>query len=84
MGKFASLLGLGAGGGGIKQAAQPPIVAALPKRADKEVSEASKRARSAALLRKGRRSTILTGGSGLTDPLGSVSRPQARAATLLG
>lgn len=34
--------------------------------------------------RRGRRASILTSGSGVTDPLGSVSRPEARASDFLG
>lgn len=48
------------------------------------VRTAGAKARRAALLRRGRSSTILTSGRGVQDKLGSVGRPQARAATLLG
>ncbi len=81
MGKFSSLLGIGApgGGGGLKSSLiqQAKEKSVLPKRGDKEVTDASARARAAAKLRRGRKSTILTGGGGLKDKLGSVGSPEA-------
>lgn len=55
-----------------------------PTREDPEVKAAREKTRLAALQRKGRRASILTGGQGVEDSLGSVSRPEARSAQLLG
>jgi hypothetical protein len=64
----------------------PPVpeVAEVPTEDDPEVLAARERQRQAELRRRGRRAAILTGGQGVTDPLGVVNRPQARSATLLG
>ncbi len=51
----------------------PPVV----KREDPEIEAARKRKLAAAKLTKGRRSSVLTGGAGIGDDLGSVSRPGA-------
>ena len=58
--------------------------AAKKRRRDEiqEDEEARKRAREAEQMRRGRRASILTSGRGVTEPLGSISRP--RASSLLG
>lgn len=71
-------------GGGFSEAAKPPPGTKIPKITDPEIIEARKLAKRRAKLRKGRGSTILTSGRGVEDQLGSVGRPVARAATLLG
>ena len=71
----------GIGGGGIPD---PPPLPPVPTRADPEIEEARRREREAQRLRQGRRAQILTSGAGDTAPLGSSSRPEARAAQLLG
>lgn len=84
MSKFSSLIGGGGGNplSGLKQAAQQRTP--LPKRTDTAVTDAAKRAKQAAKLRQGRRATILSGPRGVVGELGSVSRPAARSAKLLG
>ena len=63
----------------------PPLIPTPPpEREDPEISAARKKQRATELRRKGRRSTILTSGRGITDPLGTVSRPEARTSELLG
>lgn len=71
---------------GIDRGAPPPPVAppSLPQRDDPEIAQARKRQEEADRLRKGRRSAILTSARGVEGQLGSVNRPQARAAQLLG
>lgn len=54
-----------------------------PTPADPSVEAARNAERQAALRRKGRRSTILTGGEGVLGET-STDRPAARAAELLG
>ena len=91
MSKIAKVFGKIFGGGTPKQQALPPLpplptlepLPPLPTKADPEIAEARKRQRLSAKLRKGRRRSILTSGSGVTDPL-LVNRPEAREATLLG
>lgn len=56
----------------------------IPDLESPEVIEARKKQRLAELKRKGRRATILTGGLGVKEGLGSVRRPGAREAVLLG
>ena len=76
MSKFRSLFG-----GKIPDA--PPLPP-VTTRDDPEIESARQREREAQKLRQGRRSQILTSGAGDTAPLGSSSRPTARAANLLG
>lgn len=89
MSKFASLLGLGAsggggGGGGILNTiintpeAQKRIAEKSKAKQATEVADAAKRAKQALLRRRGRGSTILTGGRGLLDDLASKS-PEAKS-----
>ena len=64
-----------------------PAVAALPpvpKPEDPEIETARKRLREQEKLRSGRRGSVLTGGQGVTEKRGAVSRPEGRAAELLG
>ena len=61
-----------------------PALPKLPTATDPEIEAARKRQREAEKLRQGRRTLMLTGGKGVTEPLGSVGRPEARAATVLG
>lgn len=61
-----------------------PNIPAIPSRADKAVSEARRNQMELDKLRKGRAASILTGSRGVEGELGSVSRPAARAAQLLG
>ena len=56
---------------------------ALLSRTSPEIQNTEDKAIEEEMLRRGRRSTILTSGSGVAEPLG-VSRPAGRAATLLG
>ena len=63
---------------------EPPPLPAFPTSADPEIEAARKRQRDAERLRSGRRASMITGGKGVTEPLGSVGRPEARAANLLG
>lgn len=71
---------------GLDQGAPPPPAAptALPQRDDPEIGQARKRQQEADRLRKGRRASILTSSRGVEGGLGSVNRPGARAAQLLG
>ena len=74
---------------GLKNALTPDIPEAsslppVPTAADPEIEAARQRQREAERLRKGRRASMITGGQGVTEPLGSVGRPEARAANLLG
>ncbi len=59
----------------------PPPLPPIPKREDPSIASARKKQRSAELMRKGRRATILT--RGIEDPLGAT-RPEARTSELLG
>jgi hypothetical protein len=70
----------GFGGG----APAPAPLAPLPTQEDPAIAEAKKNQRKSELRRKGRRASILTSGSGVEDELGSVARPEARAARMLG
>ena len=63
---------------------EPTPLPAFPTSADPEIEAARKRQRDAERLRSGRRASMITGGKGVTEPLGSVGRPEARAANLLG
>lgn len=74
---FGSLLGG-------QEVAPPAPLPPLPTRKDPEIEAARKRQQQADKLRRGRRSSILTGGQGVTEPLGAVNRPEARSAELLG
>jgi hypothetical protein len=76
--KVAEELGL------VPEIPPPPELPEVPTIDDPEIAAARERQRQAELRRKGRRAAILTGGQGVTDPLGVVNRPQARSATLLG
>ncbi len=69
-------------GGGAPKA--PPPLPPLPTRADPAIEAARKRQQTSALMRKGRRASILTSGRGVEDELGTVSRPEARGAKLFG
>ena len=72
---------------GLRAKVQTPQItppAAPPTRDDQQVQQARERAVEAARLRRGRAATVLSSGAGVQDELGSVSRPQARAATMLG
>jgi len=62
----------------------PPPPPPPPKRDDPSIAAARERQLEAEKKRKGRSSTILTSGTGVEGGLGSVSRPTARPATLLG
>lgn len=65
----------------------PPAPPPPPKRDDPDVTAAREKARLAELRRKGRRASVLTSGSGVDDDSlggGSISRPTARSAKLLG
>ncbi len=65
----------------------PPPLPEPVTREDPAIAEARKKAKQAELQRRGRRSAIINsgGGSGLDDDLGgSVSRPEARSAQVLG
>jgi len=64
----------------------PPPPPPPPTREDPEVVASKERQRLSELRRKGRRSTVLTGGQGVEESeLGAVSRPEARSgAQLLG
>lgn len=70
--------------GGILSPDAPAMPKVKPDDKGDKVSEARKRAQEAERLRKGQKSTILTGGKGVTEKLGSASRPGARASKLLG
>ena len=70
----------GFGGGPSTPASPPP----LPTREDPQIRAARETQRQAELRRKGRRKAILTTGRGIEDELGTVNRPQAREARLLG
>lgn len=63
---------------------EPPPLPPITSRADPDIESARQRQREAERLRAGRRASIITGGQGVTEPLGSVSRPQAGGSTLLG
>ena len=63
---------------------EAPPLPSVPTAADPEIEAARKRQRAAERLRTGRRASMITGGKGVTEPLGSVGRPEARAANLLG
>ena len=90
MSKFGTIFpGLETAAKGVTKAFTPDIpeispLTALPTAADPEIEAARQRQREAERLRKGRRASIITGGKGVTEPLGSVSRPEARASDLLG
>ena len=91
MSKISSVFGLagnilGIGGGDLKRRLARPIIAsaAPASRKDPEVEAARRRQQTADRLRRGRRASILTSGRGVEDELGSVSRPSATGATLLG
>ena len=70
--------------GGKDSAPEPAPLPPPVSRTDPAIEEARKRQRSAELERKGRRAAILTSGQGVTDELGTVARPEARAAVNLG
>lgn len=72
------------GFGGGAPGYQPPPPLPMPKPEDPEIEAARTKQREAEKLRRGRRSSMITGGQGVTEPLGSVGRPEARAANLLG
>ena len=76
MSKFRSLFG--------GRLPDTPPLPPITTRDDPEIEAARQREREAQRLRSGRRSQILTSGAGDTAPLGSSSRPAARAANLLG
>lgn len=61
-----------------------PNIPAIPARADEAVSEARRKQMELDKLSRGRSASILTGSRGIEGGLGSVSRPAARAAQLLG
>ena len=61
-----------------------PNIPTVPSRADTSVSEARRKQMELDKLHKGRAASILTGSRGVEGELGSVSRPAARAAQLLG
>ena len=54
-----------------------------PKRDDPAIAEARKKLRASELRRKGRRSTIITGGAGVLGEV-PLAQPQARGAQVLG
>ena len=58
----------------------PPPTAA----ADPAIEEAKNRQRRSELLRRGRRSAILTSSRGVGDELGTVNRPSAEGSNVLG
>lgn len=55
----------------------------LPQRDDPSIAEAARRTKRAAAQRRGRRSTILTSGKGVTETA-TVDRPEATGKTVLG
>ena len=56
-----------------------------PTREDPAIADAKEKTRMSLQKRKGRSASILTSGSGVAaNDLGSVSRPEARGAQLLG
>lgn len=59
-----------------------PVPPPLPERTDPAVAEAKEKLRLSERRRRGRRAAVLTGGRGVEEELGSVSRPEARAAKL--
>lgn len=61
-----------------------PGIPAVPSRADTAIAEARKKAKEEELKRRGRAATILTGSRGIEGGLGTVTRPEARGAVLLG
>jgi hypothetical protein len=65
-------------GGGAPQAA--PLPAPLPERDDPAIKQARDRAKLDAATRRGRRATILTGGSGVEEEA-NVNRPAPTADT---
>lgn len=71
---------------GFNSAGPGPLPAPTPitSKPDPAIAEAKERLRLSERRRKGRRATIVTSARGVQDELGSVSRPQARAARLLG
>jgi len=75
------------GFGGSSPSAPAPLQP-LPTREDPSIAEAREKLRLSEKQRKGRRASILTGGSGVQDEgLGSLSRPAAgngRQSQLLG
>lgn len=71
----------GFGGGSVPT---PQPIAPPPTLEDPKIAEAKDKLRSSELERKGRRAAILTSGKGVTSELGTINRPEARAAQLLG
>ena len=63
---------------------EPRDIPPVPSRSDTAVSEARRKQMELDKLRRGRSASILTGSRGVEGELGSVSRPAARAAQLLG
>lgn len=80
MGKFR-IVGKALGLAPERQAA--PAAPAQSTQVDPAIEATRKRKLAADKLRQGRRASILSS-SGVNEPLGSVGRPQARAAQLLG
>ena len=61
-----------------------PSLPPPPTRQDEGISAARRKQMELDKMRKGRAASILTGSGGIEEGLGSVSRPAARAAQLLG
>lgn len=61
-----------------------PSVPPPPTREDPSIAEAKRKQRQAELMRRGRRASVVTSSRGVEDELGTVNRPEARAAQLLG
>jgi len=65
----------------------PPPPPPPPTREDPAIAEAKEAQRQAELKRKGRKASVITGGQGVEDNLGTAGGPQVerpRAAQLLG
>lgn len=77
--KFLRLPGFGS-----SAPAAPAPLPPLPDREDPAVLEAREKLRLSEKRRRGRRASILTGGSGLDDELGFVYRPSASGISASG